>query len=87
MNRIDPRWLILPLFIIVCGARTNAWQSVCDRVCLTRLADEYFSAIAAHDRRKAPLAPNVQFTEDSQVGTMGEGFWKSATKAPTALLR
>lgn len=75
----DRRWLILPVLIVVCGARANAWQTACDRLCLTRIADAYFAAIAAHDPKKAPLAGNVRFTEDTQVRTIGEGLSKLAT--------
>jgi hypothetical protein len=83
MNPAAHRWLILPLLITVCAVRTGAWQSPCDRLCLTRIADAYFAAMVAHDPKKAALAPNVRFTEDTQVRTIGEGLWKTASEAPT----
>jgi hypothetical protein len=36
--RIDHRWLVLPLFIVVCAARTGDWQTICHG-CVARLAD------------------------------------------------
>ena len=83
MNPAAHRWLILPLLITVCAVRTGAWQSPCDRLCLTRIADAYFAAMVAHDPKKAALAPNVRFTEDTQVRTIGEGLWTTASEAPT----
>jgi len=81
--RADHRWLVLPLLIAVCAARTGAWQTACDRICLTRIADAYFAAMAAHDPTKAPLAANVRFTEQTQVKPIGDGLWKTASEAPT----
>ena len=52
MTGPDRRWLILPLLIVLCSVRAGAWQAACDRVCLTRIADAYFAAIAAHDSKK-----------------------------------
>ena len=55
----------------------------CDRTCLIRTADAYFAAMAAHDPKKAPLAPTVRFTEQAKVLSVGDGLWKSMTKGPT----
>ena len=58
-------------------------QDACDRACLTRAADAWFAAIAAHDPAKAPIAPNARFTEQTQARQIGEGLWKTASEAPT----
>ena len=55
----------------------------CDRACLNRIADAYIAALVAHDPSKAPLAPNVKFTEQAQVRAIGEGLWKTAVEGPT----
>ena len=55
----------------------------CDRACLNRIADAYIAALVAHDPSKAPLAPNVKFTEQAQVRAVGEGLWKTAVEGPT----
>ena len=77
------RLALLTLSFFVCAAPSSHAQSTCDRACLTKIADDYFAAIAAHDPKKAPLAPNVRFTEQSQVQKVGEGLWKTASEAPT----
>jgi hypothetical protein len=30
----DRRWLFVALLIVVCAARSGAWQTACDRFCL-----------------------------------------------------
>jgi len=79
-----PRRLVLLSLLTLLGARSAIAQSVCDRACLTRVADEYFAAMVAHDPAKAPLAPTVRFTEQTQVKAVGDGLWKTASEAPTA---
>ena len=64
--KADRRWLFVALLIVVCSARTGAWQAACDRLCLTRIADAYFAAMVAHDSKKAPRAANVRFTEQTE---------------------
>lgn len=66
------RMILLAIAIVVCAASSAPSQTVCDRACLTGIADQYFAAMAAHDPKKAPMAPNVRFTEQSQVKAMGE---------------
>jgi hypothetical protein len=75
--------IVLSLFVILCAARSAAAQTACDRACLTKVADDYFAAVVAHDPSKAPLANNVRFTEQTQVKTVGDGLWKTASEAPT----
>jgi len=55
----------------------------CDKACLTGIADIYFAALAAHDPRKAPIAPNAKFTEQTKALAVGEGLWKTITEGPT----
>lgn len=54
-------------------------QTACDRACLTGVLTQYLDSLAAHDPKKAPLAPSVRFTEDSGVMKVGDGFWKTAS--------
>ena len=78
------RRLVLLVLLIVAGVTPNtAAQATCDRACLTGAADAWFAAIVAHDPSKAPIAANVRFTEQTQVTPIGDGLWKTATKAPT----
>jgi hypothetical protein len=75
--------ILFSLSIIVFAAPGARAQWACDRACLTRVADEYFAAIVAHDPSKAPMAPNARFTEQTQVKAVGDGLWKTASEAPT----
>jgi hypothetical protein len=64
--------------LILCAAAAGAAD--CDRACLKSMMTTYLNALVAQDPSKAPLAPNVRFTEDSMDLKVGEGFWKTATK-------
>jgi len=61
------------------GQRGQAPAGGCDRACLSNIADTYLAALVAHAPRKAPLAPNMKFTENTQVLLPGEGLWATAT--------
>ena len=60
-----------------------AQSAACDRACLTGMADAYFAALGARDPSRAPMAPTVRFTEQTQALKVGEGLWKTASGAPT----
>jgi hypothetical protein len=51
----------------------------CDEACLNGYVDRYLEAVAAHDPKKAPLARNVRFTENTRPLKIGDGFWATAT--------
>ena len=50
----------------------------CDRACLEGVMNQYLAAVVAHDPKRAPLSADVQYTENSQVVEVGDGFWKTA---------
>lgn len=54
----------------------------CDRACLTGLVDSYLTALVAHDAKRAAIAANAKFTEQTQVLLFTEGLWKNATQGP-----
>ncbi|MDE3111239.1 MAG: hypothetical protein KGL02_15050, partial [Acidobacteriota bacterium] len=56
----------------------------CDRACLTDVMNDYIAALLSHDPSRVPLAPNVEFVENTQVLHPGEGLWKIADGPPTA---
>jgi hypothetical protein len=62
------------------GAQQRPSNRACDRTCLLEIADAYLAALAARDPKKAPLAPGVRFTEQTQVLAPGEGLWKTASE-------
>jgi len=65
-------------FLMLFAVEANAAD--CDRACLKNMMTTYLNALVARDPSKAPLAPNVRFTEDSKDLKVGEGFWKTASR-------
>jgi hypothetical protein len=62
----------------------HAQNGALDRAALLKLADDYFAALAAHDPSKVPFASDAKIVENITRIKPGEGFWKTATSAPTA---
>jgi hypothetical protein len=54
-----------------------AAQAGCSRECLIDLTGAYLSAMVARDPAKAPVAPNVRFTENTRPLSLGQGLWES----------
>ena len=65
------------------GATHKAVPDPCDRTCLKALVDSYLAALVAHDPSQVPLAPNLQFVENTVPLRAGDGFWKTATALPS----
>ena len=65
------------------GATHKAVPDPCDRTCLKALVDSYLAALVAHDPSQVPLAPNLEFVENTVPLRAGEGFWKTATALPS----
>ncbi|MGA9882166.1 MAG: hypothetical protein WBQ34_00455 [Candidatus Acidiferrales bacterium] len=91
MQRIHAAIVILVLSVVpLVASRASAAEAAkklpahCDRACLTRVMNDYVAALLAHDPSRVPLAPNVEFVENTQVLHPGEGLWKIADGAPTA---
>jgi len=72
--------LLVPAALLLVSAEAFAQAASCDKACLLDIADRYLAAMVAHAPAKAPLAPNVKFTEQTVVMTPGEGLWKTATE-------
>lgn len=66
-------WFAAPLV-----ASTGPIPLRCDRACLERVVDQYLEAVVAHDPTRLPLSADVKYTENSQVVSLGDGFWKTA---------
>ncbi len=56
----------------------------CDRACLIHAMNSYVAAVVAHDPSRVPLAPHVEFVENTVSMHLGEGLWKTADGPPTA---
>ena len=50
-------------------------QSEISRAALVLAMEAYLDAVAARDPSRAPLSPQVRFTENSQLLRIGDGFW------------
>ena len=50
----------------------------CDRACLEGLTNKYLEALVAHDAKRAPVAANVRFTENTNELKLGDGLWQTA---------
>lgn len=77
--------MLIGLAVGACLALPAAAQSKrfnCDRACLTKIADDYFQALAAHDPSRLPLAPSVKYTETGVVKKLGQGLWTTAAGLP-----
>lgn len=69
--------------VIVVFSASAAQAADCDRACLGGMITKYVEAIVAHNPQALPLAPNVRFTEDSRELRLGDGVWKTVTRAGT----
>ncbi|MFC1495595.1 hypothetical protein ACFL6W_09965 [Thermodesulfobacteriota bacterium] len=66
------------IFIIVMlGISLTCYGSTgeCDRACLEKIADQYLTAMVAHDASGAPFAESVKFTENTIKLPLTEGLW------------
>ncbi|HEY0340960.1 MAG TPA: hypothetical protein VGC34_09160, partial [Steroidobacteraceae bacterium] len=57
----------------------NVDSGDCDRACLQGLAEQFITAVVAHDPGKVPLAKGVRYSENSVPLPIPDGFWKNAT--------
>ena len=55
----------------------------CDRACLNGFLDQLIAAMVTHDSSTLPLARDVKYTENGQLLKIGDGFWGTASGAPT----
>jgi hypothetical protein len=63
--------------LLICAGIADA-QGACDRACLTGILDQYLSAMAANDSKKAPFAANAKYTENAARLPLNEGLWFTA---------
>jgi len=68
---------------MVAFSASAAQAADCDRACLGGMITKYVEAIVAHNPKMLPLAPTVRFTEDSRELPLGDGVWKTVTRAGT----
>ena len=56
-----------------------AQRADCDRACLNGIVEQYLAALSAHDPSRAPLGPEVRYTENGVELTLPDGFWRTAS--------
>src|SRR4051812_23067403 len=56
----------------------GASATTCAYSCLDSLLDQYLVALSRRDPTGLPLSPNVQFTENGKMLSVGEGLWRKA---------
>jgi hypothetical protein len=73
------RFATAAALVLFSGSAAQAAE--CDRECLRGMITKYVEAIVAHAPQSLPLAENVRFTEDSRELKLGDGAWKTVTRA------
>lgn len=67
--------LLLALIVMPCAQAAD--NSDCDRACLYDLTDRYFQAMVKKDTSRAPVAPQVKFSENGVLLDIGDGLWNT----------
>ncbi len=78
MRRIAAGILVGWLLSTSPGVAANA-AGDCDRGCLNGIVEQYLAAMAMHDPGKAPLGPEVRYTENGVELTLPDGLWRTAS--------
>jgi len=75
---VRPLVVTFALLAAASSYSASAQTAACDRACLKGFVDDYFTALAARDFSRLPVAEGVKYTENGRVLALGEGFWKTA---------
>jgi hypothetical protein len=59
---------------------TSAQQATCDRACLTKFIDGYYTALLANNAAGLPQANGARITENAREKKLAETFWAPADK-------
>lgn len=66
------------VLLLLAGSWAPAAQaapSTCERSCLAAIAEDYWSALEAHQPARLPLAAHVRYTENNVVLKPGQALW------------
>lgn len=72
---------ILAAAFAVSYASTGPIPLRCNRACLENVVEQYIAALAARDLKRLPLSADVRYTENDQLMSLGDGFWKTVESA------
>ena len=76
------RWIVAVatwVAVVAISPANGQGTGPCNRECLTGIAEQYLTALAAKDPKKATFAQTVKFTDNGQELPIGDGFWNSAS--------
>jgi hypothetical protein len=62
------------------GALAQGARVACDRACLEGIASKYLDAMVIHDPSKAPLSPDMKYSQDNVPLKIGQALWATATQ-------
>lgn len=71
---------VAALAALLAPAIAPAQQASCDRACLVRHIDAYYSALVANDAARLPQAAKARITENGLETTLAKTFWDSAAE-------
>ena len=83
MKKITLVVMFSAAMLAIIAAPAQSFGAPLDRAALIKLADDYFSALVAHNPKGVPLANNVRIVEQVKRIQPGEGLWKTTTSGPT----
>ncbi len=72
------RILASVMALVPLGALGAGSPADCNRSCLDAIAEQYLEALPTHDPSKAPLGPEVRYTENGVELTLPDGLWRTA---------
>ncbi|NLD35295.1 MAG: hypothetical protein GX654_00315 [Desulfatiglans sp.] len=72
--------ICLTVFICASVSGAQAGEASCTREALSKITDQYFESIQAHNTSGLPLSSTAKFTENGIVKEVGKGFWETAGK-------
>ncbi|MGH8217898.1 MAG: hypothetical protein ACREUT_04945 [Steroidobacteraceae bacterium] len=71
--------MLLGVALLVSVDAAAAQRADCDRACLNGIVEQYLAALPTHDPTRAPLGPEVRYTENGVALTLPDGLWRTAT--------
>jgi hypothetical protein len=72
-------WAFAALLLLGASAQArSAATAACDRDCLNALAEQYLTALQAHNPAQAPLAKGARYSENGVELPLPDGLWRTA---------
>lgn len=78
MRKFAPSGFLIAALAWAGGA--TAQQASCDRACLTKFIDAYYTALMANNATLLPQASGARITENAREKKLADTFWASADK-------